>query len=230
MKKIFGLTAVLFFVLSNLNAQSDQKFHFGLKAAPSLAWLKTDSKGVSSEGTKLGFSYGLITEFNFGEHYAFATGVDVSYRGGKLKSTFSTTDASSSLVTTTVATYAYNLEYIELPLTLKFKTNEIGYLTYYLQAGVAPGINIRAKADVTTSTQVTGYPIINSAEDNVDVKDGINNLNLSMILGGGVEYTLSGSTVLLAGITFSNGFMDVADGDEIKANSNFLALTIGVLF
>lgn len=229
MKKIFGLTAVLFFVLSNLYAQSDQKFHFGLKAAPSLAWLKTDSKGVSSEGTKLGFSYGLITEFNFGEHYAFATGVDVSYRGGKLKTTFTTTDASSNSVTT-VITYAYNLEYIEIPLTLKFKTNEIGYLTYYLQAGVAPGINIRAKADKTKSEQITGFPIVNSAEDNVDVKDGINNINLSMILGGGVEYTLSGSTVLLAGITFSNGFVDVVDGDEIKANSNFLALTIGVLF
>ena len=229
MKKIFGLITVLFFVVTNLHAQSNQKFHFGLKAAPSLAWLKTDSKGVSSEGTKLGFSYGLITEFNFGEHYAFATGIDVSYRGGKLKSSYSTNDGSSNQVIT-VETDAFNLEYIELPLTLKFKTNEIGYLTYYLQAGISPGLNIRAKADVSTSTQIGSSPIVNSSEDNVDVKDGINNFNLSMVLGGGVEYTLSGSTVLLVGITFSNGFVDVVDGDAIKANSNFLALTIGVLF
>ena len=51
-----------------------------------------------------------------------------------------------------------------------------------------------------------------------------------MVIGGGLEYTLSGETVLLAGIQFNNGFMDVFDGDKLKANSNYLALTIGILF
>ncbi len=51
-----------------------------------------------------------------------------------------------------------------------------------------------------------------------------------MIIGGGVEYTLSGSTTLLLGVQFNNGFMDIADGDDLKANSNYLALTVGILF
>ena len=81
MKKLFVLMIVLFFAAVTLHAQdaqksSTQKFHFGFKAAPSLAWLKTDSKNFASDGTKLGFGYGLITEFNFGDHYAFATGID----------------------------------------------------------------------------------------------------------------------------------------------------------
>ena len=223
MKKIFVIMTVLLAITFSMKAQSDQKLHFGLKAAPSLVWLSTDSKGFASDGTKLGFGYGLITEFKFADHYAFATGIDVNYRGGKLKS-------SSTLGnTTTVISSSNNLEYIEIPITLKLKTNEIGYFTYYLQAGLAPGLNIRARADVSTSTQVAGAQTQTTSEDGVDIKDNINSFNLSMILGGGVEYTLSGSTVLLAGITFNNGFLDVSSGDD-KTNSNVLALTIGVLF
>ena len=60
-------------------------------------------------------------------------------------------------------------------------------------------------------------------------KDNINYLNVSMIIGGGTEYTLSGSTVLLAGLQFNNGFLDVFD-DDSKVNSNYLALTLGILF
>jgi opacity protein-like surface antigen len=207
-----------------MNAQSEQKFHFGLKAAPSLAWITTDTKGFESSGTKLGFSYGLITEFNFTPNYAFATGVDITYRGGNSKYSFKANDS-----TTTNIEEKYNLQYVEIPLTLKLKTNEIGYLTYFLQFGVAPGFNIRAKSDRKITTQ-TGSNISTESEDNVDIKDDINNFNLSMIIAGGLEYTLSGSTVLLAGITFNNGFLDILDDSAIKANSDYLALTVGVLF
>jgi hypothetical protein len=104
------------------------------------------------------------------------------------------------------------LQYIELPITLKLKTNEIGYLTYYLQAGLAPAINIRSRADIKFNTQTTTLAtnstvISNVESDDEDIQDEINNINLSMIIGGGIEYTLSGSTVLLVGVQFNNGFL-----------------------
>jgi len=225
MKKILVITAAVLFLSVQLHAQDEQKLHFGLKAAPSLAWISSDSKGFASNGSKLGFSYGLITEFNFSKHYAFATGVDVTYRGGNSKYSFDVNDSTTAVVET-----KYNLQYIEIPITLKLKTNEIGYLTYFLQFGLEPGFNIRSRADIKTTMQVAGHPAVATETDDVDIMDGINNLNLSMIIGGGLEYTLSGSTVLLAGVTFSNGFLDVIDGDAIKANSNYLALTLGILF
>jgi hypothetical protein len=223
MKKIFVLISLLFFVISDINAQDEQKLHFGLKAAPTLAWITSDTKGFESSGTKLGFSYGLITEFNFSTHYAFATGIDVTYRGGKSKYSFNHDS------TTIVSESTFNLEYIEIPITLKLKTTEIGYLTYFLQFGVAPGINIRSKADIKTTVQ-TGSNTTTASEDAVDIKDDVNNFNLSMIIGGGIEYTLSGSTVLLVGITFNNGFLDILDASDVKANSDYLGLTVGVLF
>lgn len=221
MKKIIFLSILMISTLAVV-AQDESNVHFGLKAAPSFAWLRTDSKNFSTNGSKFGFSYGLMTEFNFTKRYAFATGIDVAYRGGKLKSIITDT------MTTTIE-QAMTLQYVELPLTLKLKTNEIGYLTYYLQIGVSPGVNIRSKADVKTSTQYNGATT-SASEDGIDIKKDINSFNLSMIIGGGVEYTLSGSTTLLLGVQFNNGFMDIADGDDLKANSNYLALTVGILF
>ncbi len=237
MKKIFS---TLLFVMASWAAFSQSggsDVHFGLKASPSLAWLRTDSKDYESNGSKFGFTYGLITEFGFAERYSFATGLDISYRGGKLKSLIvdKRTNISGGDSTITTSTQSsLSMQYIEIPLTIKLKTNEIGYLTYYLQAGIAPGINIRSRANtkITQETNNAGQLIQNpsSEENNVDIKKDINTLNLSMVIGGGVEYTLSGSTVLLMGIQFNNGFMDVYDGNNLKANSNFLALTLGILF
>ncbi len=210
---------------------ADSKLHFGLKGAPSLAWLRTDTKGLESDGSKFGFSYGLLTEFNFADNYAFATGVDITYRGGKFKNV--TTTTIDTVTTTTSTSAKYTLQYVEIPITLKLKTNEIGYLTYYLQAGLAPGLKIRARKSYESAIQIkSGSTTTNSSvsESDVDIMKEINNFNLSMIIGGGLEYTLSGSTVLLAGIQFNNGFLDVFDGTDSKVNSNYLALTVAILF
>jgi hypothetical protein len=226
MKRIY-LSLIFIGITLTTIAQSEQGFHFGLKAAPSLAWFRTDSKGFESNGSKFGFAYGLVTEFNFANRYAFATGIDVTYRGGKFKSNLQYKNSlnQDSVIT---STSTYTLQYIEIPITLKLKTNEIGYLTYYLQAGIAPGVNIRARESYTRTLQ-NGGVTTPSKGDGIDIQENINNFNLSMIIAGGVEYTISGSTVLLTGIQFNNGFLDVFDGDA-KVNSNYLALTLAVLF
>jgi opacity protein-like surface antigen len=222
MKKSLLVLAIVS-IAYNSFGQTEQKFHFGLKAAPALTWFKSDTKGLNSDGSRLGFIYGLIAEFNFGKNYAFATGIDVAYRGGKFKQSVET--PGNTLITST----DLRLQYIELPLTLKFKTNEIGYITYYLQAGVSMGFNIRSRADIHIDHQSMGTTQSSDSSD-VDIDDSINAFNLCMVLGGGIEYSLSGNTALLAGITFSNGLLDVLDDSEAKATSNYLALTIGVLF
>ena len=230
MKKLLIIAS---FILGSLSifAQEEPAFHFGVKASPSLAWLRSDTKGYASDGSKFGFSYGLITDFNFASKYAFSTGIDITYRGGKFKTVQELkTKVNEDSVISTSASYV--LQYLEIPITLKLKTNEIGSVTYYVQVGVAPGINIRARKNYASSTQTTvlGTKYTTTAEENkLDAQNEINSLSLSMIIGGGVEYTLSGQTVLVGGIQFNNGFLDVFD-DTPKVNSNYLALTLGILF
>ncbi len=230
MKKLL-ITASFIIISISIFAQEEPAFHFGVKASPSLAWLRSDTKGYASDGSKFGFSYGLITDFNFASKYAFSTGIDITYRGGKFKTVQELKDIvnKDSIISTSAS---YVLQYLEIPITLKLKTNEIGSVTYYVQVGVAPGINIRARKsyESTTQTTVSGIPrTINAEESKLDAQSEINSLNLSMIIGAGVEYTLSGQTVLVGGIQFNNGFLDVFDGDP-KVNSNYLALTLGILF
>ena len=232
MKKIFRILFLLFFSTQLAFAQgTDPVFHFGLKVVPSLGWIKTDDKNTTGDGSSLGLAYGLVTEFRFAENYAFATGIDVAYRNAKIKGENSVT--VNDTTTKTVSSASMKLQYIEIPLTLKLKTNEIGYFRYFLQIGLAPGFKIRARADtkgtIETSTSAGSIGTSTYSEDNVDIKKEINGLNVSMIISGGIEYNISGNTNLALGLVFNNGFMDIADG-ALTQKSNYFGLSIGVLF
>jgi opacity protein-like surface antigen len=200
--KVFVFALMMAFGFSSF-AQNDSKLHFGLKVSPTLAWFKSDTKDVTSDGSKLGFAYGLMTDFAFTPNYVFATGVDVTYRGGKIKSA----DTSGNSVSIN-----YTLQYIEIPLTLKLKTNEIGYITYFGKFGFAPGINIKAQIDGENG------------------KSGIEPINIAFIVGLGAEYSLGGKTSLMGGITFNNGFVDVVKSSDLKLTTNFISLDIGLFF
>ncbi|MEP7169437.1 MAG: porin family protein, partial [Bacteroidota bacterium] len=123
------------------------------------------------------------------------------------------------------AYYNYTIRYIEVPLTLKMKTNPIGYIRYYGQFGLAPGFLIGAKGTEEHSDNKT----LNDA----DAKERINNFNISLVIGLGIEYNLSGNTNLLLGVIYKNGFSDVLNETkylEGKANANTIGLTVGILF
>ena len=206
MNKRYLLLLLLFIFASNTQAQDD-KFHFGLKIAPTLAWLKPDTKGIEKGGSKLGFSYGIITEFNFQDNYSLASGLQVTYRGGKLG-----VKGFDNLGNPTTIKSTLNLQYVELPITLKMKTNLFDKYRFFGQFGIVNGINIRAKDS-----------------DNNDIKDKINAYNVAMTIALGTEYTISGSTTLLGSLEFNNGFIDILKGDQ-KAVTNYFALNIGVMF
>ena len=211
MKKIILLLSVCGLSIGNLFAQ---KFHFGLALTPCMAWLHAGSDDLSGDGSKIGFNYGLVTEFAITDNYSFATGLTVDSKGGKLRSKNATVDSLNFHG-------EYSIRYVDVPLTLKMKTNPIGYIRYYGQFGLAPGFLIGANG-----TYKYGSTVL---IDNADIKSGINNFNVSLVIGLGIEYNLSGNTNLLVGVVYKNGFSDVLDGSS-KANANTLGLNIGVLF
>lgn len=246
LKKVFALLFLLLFS-ATLFAQEllivkpERQMHFGLSITPSIAWLKAEDPlppALDGNGSKVGFAFGLMTEFSFSRNYSFATGIDINYRGGNLKSLTKTASIGGSPgdSLSTLTTSNYTLEYIEIPLTLKMKTNEIGYLTYFGQVGLAPGINISSKADIHTEIQTVNgagtptTPTTSTDASGVDASSAINTFNLSLIISIGAEYSLGGSTTALAAITFNNGFLDVLHGDPQKAISNCLGLTVGIFF
>jgi hypothetical protein len=217
-KIIFILIAAL--ITQGMNAQ-DKKVALGLAFSPSLNWLKANSSQLESNGNKFGFNYGLMADFNFGENYAYSTGLFINNGGGKLKVNEKLDSISFSFEEN------IKIQSIRMPITLRMMTKEIGYLKYYGVFGFNLDYVINATADYHDS--------FGNEEKDVDVKSDISPINLSLDLGIGVMYNLSGTTNLIAGLTFNNGFIDVlkggsSDNTNYKASANQIALNLGILF
>ena len=213
--KTIGLILIFCFCMQVMHAQKSD-FRFGLKAMPTLVWLKSDTKGVSNDGTKLTFSWGFLAEYYFADNYAIASGVELVSRGGKTR------------VLDTLK-YNYRLKYIDLPINIKMRTNEIGYIRYFGQFGFTPGVNIGAKANIESKS---------FSKKDEDVKSEIAPINVALNIGLGIEYSLGGNTALVISANFNNGFLDIskkhkdANGNNVdnKIISNYVALNVGVLF
>ncbi|MBP1668057.1 MAG: hypothetical protein H6Q21_423 [Bacteroidetes bacterium] len=219
MKKILLLTALIISI--NLAAQD---FKIGINFDPVMSWFSPNTKHIDKAGAKLGFNGGLMLETNFKENYAFATGLDLTYMGGNLQyndgpATF-TIDEDMTVTLDSGTTVEYALQYISIPLSLKLKTNPVGYITYFGQLGLTPQFNISAKATSDKGNLLD--------KDNVGEEIGL--FNLSFFIGGGIEYDLGGTTALNIGIFYNNGFIDVLTNDEYKAALNYVNLRLGVMF
>jgi len=220
MKRIGLLAALL--ISFNL---AGQNFRFGVNLDPVICWLSSDSKPIDSDGAKLGFNGGLMLETNFQKNYAFATGLNLTFLGGNLlykdpTNIHTEKGETVAISATTPTTVEYSLQYVTIPLSLKMKSNPIGYISYYAQLGLTPQFNIKARAKATGGLL-----------DRDNVMDEINLFNLSYFIGGGIEYALGGTTALNLGIFFNNGFIDVLDKNkDYKAVQNYFNLRLGVMF
>lgn len=221
MKNRFFLL-IISLVLTSFNLQAqDKKVALGLAANPSLNWFGTNSSGLSSNGNRFGLNYGLIADFGFGENYAFGTGLFINNGGGKLKSEYILDSINYSVESN------IKLQSVRIPLTIRMMTKEIGYFRYY---GLF-GFNLDYVINATSDVRVNG----GSQLDDVDIRSDIAPFNLSLSLGIGLMYNLSGTTNFIIGVSYNNGFIDVlegssGDGSELKAVANQFALNLGILF
>ncbi len=243
MKKIALLASAITTLISSTFAQSD--FQLGLKLSPNFSWFNAQSENLQSDGANFGFNYGLVGDFNISENYSFSTGIMLVNTGGELD--YPSVVAVDANGTSTEfggrKTADVTLKYIEIPLTLKLKTNEIGYLTYFCQFGLGLGVNYDATADVDFNYSGASGAISN---EEVDFSDETNLFRASLIVGLGAEYNLTGNTSLVFGFTFNDGFTNVLKEDgydadangngvaprnkDFKAINNYLVLNVGVLF
>jgi hypothetical protein len=180
-----------------------------------------DVKNIEKDGSRFSIKGGLVVDLFFAKNYAFTTGISISNSGGNLLYTDSLTLETNNAKQTLnpESTVNYKLQYLTVPLGLKFKTKQIGYLTFFAQLGLAPEINIKARADATDDQL-----------ENNNVSEEINLINLSYYFGGGLEYSLGGNTALFTGINFYNGFIDVLKSKDSKEIQSLLSLNLGVMF
>jgi Outer membrane protein beta-barrel domain len=194
-------------------------FRLGLTATPTFGWIKPEQG--KTDGIGLGFSYGLIGDFNFAPNYSFSTALTITSINGK------STEANvlPYYVPGSVPKaydLKYKLQYVDLPLTIKLKTVKTDGKRWYGQFGLSNSINISAKQDAVTSGNVVG--------DNLNVSDYIKLYRAGLIIGGGGEFDISGNTSIVAGLTFNNGFTNIVTDKARDVRNHYLALNFGVFF
>jgi hypothetical protein len=111
---------------------------------------------------------------------------------------------------------SYKLTYIQLPVGLKFLSNEIGYTTFYAHLGFLPEFCVDAKLEL---------------DRDENIYDDMNLFNLSYYFGGGIEYSLGGSTAINIGLIYKNGFVDITDTKpNDKVTMSNIAFRAGLIF
>jgi len=254
-------------VIGQASAQEDdyRKFKFGFKIDPNVSWMSPKTNEMTSEGALGRFSFGLNADVMFSDKYAFGTGVSIMGNGGVLRyldTEFRDNDPTEYIVR---RERKYRLKYVEVPLTFKLRTEEIGYMTYWGQFGLGLGFMTRATGDESLSFlgqrdadaanwvfpgDEAWKPKEDVEDEDLDISDDLVPVRASLIVGAGVDYSLSGTTALMFGLTYNNGFTNVLKGNgiqqdddgapvfesgevknfELKSISNHLMLTAGILF
>ncbi|PLW93957.1 MAG: hypothetical protein C0592_04555 [Marinilabiliales bacterium] len=225
MKKIVFAAIALFLILGTAHAQDQKLFRFGLSGSAGMSWMKPDQDSLEYQGSKFGVGYGFVGELNIASNFSLVTGFDVSYIGGKLQQAgvVHAFDSANILLSTKNSTY--KLQYLDIPFTLKMKTNEINYIVYYARIGGSFGIALGGKAeDEFVSIGGAKNETINIDKLGSDMAF----MRANFVIGAGFEYSLGGSTTALVEASFTNGLTYLLD--DTKAIGNFMALKFGIMF
>nr|WP_321453276.1 porin family protein [uncultured Carboxylicivirga sp.] len=203
-RKLFILAGLFICILTN--AQTEKKTRLGFLLSPQISWMSSDEAGVNSNGSLFGYNFGILMDRFFDTNYALSTGLTINTVGGKL-----TYDATDDYEKTNAT---YRLKYIEVPFSLKLLTNEFHRSRYFGQFGLYTQYNIKA-----------------TDGDNNSRSKEINFFDMGYQIGGGMEYSMGGSTFLTIGVIYKGGFLDVTDHlIDDRANLKRLDIQLGVIF
>jgi hypothetical protein len=244
MQKFFFTPIVILILSYNiLQAQvSISRVKFGIQASPTFSWISTSDNTIKGNGLNTGLRLGVTADYYFLENYAISTGLGFAFnQGGKLihdeggnflsKSTTLSDTRLKSL--SSGVTIRYHAQYLEVPIGLKLRTQQFGYLRAFAEAPVfTVGIKTQARGDIEDPIHKTFLK--------EDIKADVNSIAMSWGFGGGVQYDLSPSTAIIAGLYFQKGFTDVTrDGDAKKTSGKEenskgtignITLRIGIVF
>jgi hypothetical protein len=211
-----------------------QKVKLGVFGDLGLSWLKPKSDEYTSQGIRFSYNYGLVVDINFTENYTFSTGLNVNSYGGKLDYSDSVIYDENKPGVRGLMSRKYRINYIELPLLLKLKTNQMGYFTPFVQLGLRNSFRLSALAD---ESFIFGGET--HERENVDMVDESAFYTLGFTVGFGTEYAISRSFSAFAVLSYDNGLTTVLngenfldDGTKSKQTAMFkkFGLTIGFLF
>lgn len=239
MKKI-GFTFVLVFLFSV--QLFSQEIRFGLRTAPNISYNRVTELSASDNeadgftyerdenGLGIRFSGGAFADIFFHDNYAFSTGFFYTVKRVSLDFQYFDTDAYT------------NLQYGQIPATMKLFTNEVSRgLRVFFQLGGTFDMKLAEKYyDIDPGDVPDQAPDAQYREYREPDKD--QNIyqfpDVSLFVGGGMEYELGDIIDLYGGISYQRGLMSVTNGNKdftpltemVDIKNDLINLELGVIF
>jgi hypothetical protein len=207
------------------NKSFSQDIRFGVFADPVISWFSSDTKVTKNDGARAGFNFGFTFNRYFSKNYSFSSGISIMSAGGRLYNTDTINMAFNKFTVEVPSgkTVIYKIQYIDVPIGLKFESNQIGYVTFFSDLGIDPKFVVGGKADIP-SAEIKSEAAVNE----------LRKINISYHILAGIEYSLGGTTGMIFGIGFEKNFLDVTrdinNQPEDKVSQNILKFRIGVNF
>jgi len=180
---------------------------------------------LTGDTVRAGISAGLRMDIRLRKHTALSFGVDWNHTAGNLYYQnpviidrvygLDTLGAGASLI--------YRMQYLEIPVALKFFLPEIGYTTLFCEAGLDPMFN--------TGATLTQKPRGFNKESFVQ---GVAHFNLAYHAGIGFIYSFGEHLALQVLALYENTFLDVTRENEVRTDDNTrlnqVGLSVGLIF
>lgn len=204
----------LFIVFTFSAAPVFSQVTLGIKVSPTFSTNRikstSDTTSINSDGAALRFAIGPIADYEFRENYFVSTGLlFVAKRVG--------IEAVSDQRT---ITEEYDLQYLQVPLTIKLFTNEVALdKKIYFQLGGTLEFNINEPQKNQDNLLIQDFLIFDS----------------SLLAGMGMEYKVGVNTILFGGITYQRGLVNSVnkkaplDGD-LSVKNDYFGIDFGVKF
>ncbi|NND30993.1 MAG: PorT family protein [Saprospiraceae bacterium] len=205
---------IIFLFFSVLISSAQTKL--GLKFSPTLTSTRTntskDTLDIAGNGSSFRFSLGLVVDYAFTETYTFSTGA--FFLPKRVSIRVKNTNYPNRVE-------EYNLQYIQIPLTLKLYTNEIlPDASVFFQVGGAPEIKIFEEPAKEEYTLIRDFNII----------------DVNVMLGAGVEYKAGINTVLFVDFSFQRGLIHIVKesdpelAGDLSLRNTAMMLNLGIKF
>lgn len=219
--KMFSMkkSAILFLVILLTGFASQAQVKLGLKFSPTIvttrAFEQMDTLDIEAADRSFKFALGLIADYKLTETYYLSSGIIVVPKrvGISLTPEGGGTFAPS--------TEYYDLQYVQIPLTLKLYTNEF-----------APDASIYFQVGGTMDIKVFEQPVKEEYKFVSEFQDA----DACVVLGGGFEYRAGLNTVLYTGVTYNRGLGSVVKNtqpalrEEFYLRTSVLMIDLGIKF
>ncbi len=216
MKKSIFLVVLIFFLGVFITPIKAQDVRLGVTFAPTISFnqgtftANDQADNLAGGASGLRFIFGLISDFNLSDDsYYFSTGLVYLTKTAGLDGSFGG-----------VTDNQYNLQYLQVPLTLKLFTNEVmsGARIFFQLGG---GLELKISEKVKT-------------ENNPDNEDPIDFqvIDVPLILASGIEFDL-GENLLYGSLGYQRGLTNAAkkvDEGKLVIRNQLLTFNVGFFF